>query len=283
MSKFIMDAVWGEIEVTPFALQFLDVYEFQRMRFMKQLGTCNFIYTCAETSRFAHSLGVYHLANKVMSVLKRKHPDIVTDRHCRLIPIAALYHDIGHGPFSHLFDKITDTRHEDRSKQILRYVVDKYKIQGIKERDLVFMEDAIAPGGSDWYHSILSSDTADIDRMDYLVRDSHATGMSITLNTKSVLKLIDRSCIVDGRWHFPHKVQYIVDDLMYSRTYMYERVYLHPVTVKIEALIKEATGELFMTATDDLDVFLSLSDAVLQEIYLANHSKAIERIFTRNF
>ena len=283
MSKFIMDAIWGEIEVTPFALQFLDVYEFQRMRFMKQLGTCNFIYTCAESSRFAHSLGVYHLANRVLDVLKEKHPDIVTDRHCRLLPIAALYHDIGHGPFSHLFDRITNTQHEERSKKILRHVIQKYSIQGVTEKDIVFMENAISPGGYEWYNSILSSDTADIDRMDYLVRDSHATGMSITLNTKSVLKLISRSCIKDGRWHFSTKVQYVVDDLLYSRRYMYDRVYLHPVTKKIEALIREAVGDDFVNCLHNLEYFLSLSDSILQDVYCRNHSPAIEKIFTRNF
>lgn len=278
-----MDAIWGEIEVTPFALQFLDVYEFQRMRFMKQLGTCNFIYTCAESSRFAHSLGVYHLANRVLDVLKEKHPDIVTDRHCRLLPIAALYHDIGHGPFSHVFDKITGTEHESRSKEILRHVITKYSIQGITEADIQFMENAISPGGDEWYNSILSSDTADIDRMDYLVRDSHATGMTVTLNTRSILKLIDRSCIKDGRWHFPARVQYVVDDLLYSRRYMYDRVYLHPVTKKIEKLIRKAVGDLFTKSLDDIEVFMSLSDSILQEIYHKSHSKAIERIFTRNF
>lgn len=283
-----MDAVWGQIKITPLALKFLDVYEFQRMRAMKQLGTCNYVFTCAEMSRFAHSIGVYHLACRAVSVLKSKYPDIVTDRHVMMIPIAALYHDIGHGPLSHVFDNITGTNHEDRSKAILRFVVDKYGIDDFTDQEVTMMQNMMDPTEDIWYNNIVSNKTADVDRMDYLIRDSFSTGVHHMLGRDDVLKLIDRSEIVDGTWYFPPNVQYIVDDLLASRRHMYGRVYRHPTALRINAMISITTKERFCAAATDLPEFLKLNDAIVLTIYNDDstpddHKRILDDVFTRKF
>jgi HD superfamily phosphohydrolase len=283
-----MDAVWGQIKITPLALKFVDVYEFQRMRAMKQLGTCNYVFTSAEMSRFSHSIGVYHLACRVMDVLRSKYPDVVTDRHVMMVPIAALYHDIGHGPLSHVFDHITGTNHEDRSKAILRFVIEKYNIDDFTNEEVTMMQDMMEPTKDDWYYNIVSNSTADVDRMDYLIRDSFSTGVHHMLGRDDVLKLIDRSEIVDGRWYFPTSVYYIVDDLLVSRKHMYERVYRHPTTLRINEMISVTTKKLFDSVSTDLGGFLKLNDAIVMEIYNdpdtpLYHKAILDNVFTRKF
>lgn len=288
-----MDAIWGEIEVTPFAQQFLDVYEFQRMRFMKQLGPCNFVYTCAETSRFAHSLGVYHLARQVL--LSMKHSNVgrgyvIRDRQIELISVAALYHDIGHGPFSHTFDKLTGTSHEERSKQILELVIDKYKIP-VKMDEIRFMQSVIDPPKHlkmHWAFQIVSRDLIDVDRMDYVVRDAYATGMTTTFNSKNALKFISRAYISDQfQVAFPTNINYVVTDLKNSRDYLYERVYHHKTAIKVEKLLATALTSTFREVLNDMDKFLMLNDSVLTNLYATTKEQeikdAIEKLFTRQF
>ena len=286
MSKFTMDVIWGEIELTPLALKFVDVFEFQRMRHMKQLGPCNFVYSCAETSRFAHSLGTYHLARRMCLGLKQKYG--VDSRTAELIPIAALYHDIGHGPFSHTFDRITNSHHEERSKSILRHVVKKYNIP-VTEDEVEFMCQVIDPDeyhkNTSWQFQIVSGDV-DVDRMDYLVRDSNATGVTITLNPRSVLKIIDRVEIKNDRLYYGDSVWYVITDLLESRKYMYERVYLHHTAIRIEKLMIQALARRLRNATKDIDTFLKFSDSVLQDVYLTGtveEKEHVDKIFTRRF
>lgn len=288
-SKFLLDNVWGEIEITPLALRFVDVYEFQRMRFMKQLGPCNFVYTAAETSRFAHSMGVYHLAKLMVMSLAVKSPKLVTERDLSLIPIAALYHDIGHGPFSHTFDKITGTVHEDRSKELVKYVVDKYNID-MDPSDVEFIQHCIDPDDRcmDWRFQIVSNGDIDVDRMDYLVRDSQATGVAIMFNTNSVMKMINRVYIDENTLQlvYPPSIEYLVDDLLFSRARMYKRVYKHKTALKIEVLMGVAFKAVFdEIANGPISGFLNVSDSILQDLYVttddADIRDAIDRIFTR--
>lgn len=289
MAKYIMDNVWGDIVVTPLARKFLDVPEFQRMRFMKQLGPCNFVYTCAEASRFAHSLGVYHLARQLTMSLQRKHPDIVKDIDVELVSIAALYHDIGHACFSHTFDKITGSKHEERSKGILELVVKKYDIP-LTPHQVHMMQEMIEPtvDGGKWYNQIVSNGDVDVDRMDYIVRDSKATGVTVTLNDKSVLKLINRAYIEPtlNELVYPPSVSYVIRDLLDSRKYMYERVYCHPTAVKIEKLIMMAIKDELKDSLDNVERFLSISDSILLDVYNKTKDKEkrgyIEKIFTRD-
>lgn len=283
MSKFIMDSVWGEIEVTPFALQFLDCYPMQRMRFMKQLGPCNFVYTCAEHSRFAHSLGVYHLARRMALSLRHKHPNVVTEMDVDSISVAGLVHDIGHGPFSHSFDKITNTRHEVRSIQILGKIVEDQGISGVGSVRLEEMGNMIDPPEhlkNHWKYQIVSNSVADVDRMDYLVRDSQNAGVGIPFTAKSALRLID-SATINGAMSIQYPVAYLIEDLQYSRSYMYSRVYLHKTAKKIEDILAVSLAGRFKESLSSLDSFLWITDAILQEEYQMTGDENIVKIFNR--
>ena len=114
-------------------LQFIDTYEFQRLRNIKQLGVCYYVFPGASHNRFEHSLGVAHLSFKMIKGLQTRQPELnISDRTCILIKIAGLLHDIGHVCFSHFFDNIFLDKfakdhkyqhHESRSCAIIEYMI----------------------------------------------------------------------------------------------------------------------------------------------------------------
>jgi HD superfamily phosphohydrolase len=231
-----------------------------------------------------------------VSSLAIKHPHIVTERDSRLIPIAALYHDIGHSAFSHTFDDITNTNHELRSQEIVERVISKYNID-VDTEDVSFIKELIHPTLDTpvtWRYQIVSNDDeksvsvgVDVDRMDYICRDSIATGVSVALNVNSVRKLINRAYIDETTMQLIYPTAYVVDDLMTSRKHLYERVYRHKTALKIEKLLSTALKSDFMRVIGDMDAFLNISDSVLQDVYVNTKDpviwNAIENIFTRNF
>ena len=104
----IYDIIHGNIIITPLAKRIIDTEEFQRLRNIKQLGCCNYVFPSATHTRFEHSIGVYHLAEKFINILSKNNPDIFSTTEKKCISIAGLIHDLGHGPYSHLFDELFD-------------------------------------------------------------------------------------------------------------------------------------------------------------------------------
>ena len=129
MNKKIYDPIHKYMEFEPILLKIIDTPEFQRLKNIKQLGVCYYVFSGASHNRFEHSLGVSHLANILMNNLKNKQPELkITDRQILLVKIAGLVHDLGHSCFSHFFDNYfikdkfknnPNTEHEQRSKLIL--------------------------------------------------------------------------------------------------------------------------------------------------------------------
>ena len=140
MGKQIFDPIHGFITTTPLMQQITDTYEFQRLRDLKQLGAVSYVFPSANHTRFEHSLGVSHLAGVMARNLREKHRGKkITERDIELIQIAGLVHDIGHGPYSHLYDhyitEAEELKHEERGCSIFRQLVKKYNL-GISEREV---------------------------------------------------------------------------------------------------------------------------------------------------
>lgn len=121
--KQIFCPLWGFIELTPLLSNILDTAEMQRLRDIKQLGATYFVYPSATHTRLEHSLGVCHLARLLGESLQKNQPELkITQRDIEIWQVAGLIHDIGHGPFSHLYDNyvklVDEPEHEERGLQI---------------------------------------------------------------------------------------------------------------------------------------------------------------------
>jgi len=300
--KWIYCGLWGDIKVTPLFQMFIDTPEFQRMRFMKQLGTSYYVYPSAESSRFSHSLGVGNLARLVSEHLKKLYPDLVTDRDIELLTIAGLTHDIGHGPLSHTFDWMLQSSecllkiHEERSRHILRFMIKKYHIP-LTEDEIQFICDCYDPPekfSCIWKYQIISS-TVDVDRLDYILRDSKTTSIPVKINENQVRKLIRFMRIKNNKLVFQPRAINIIYDLLDSRKHMFERVYQHKVSISIDHMLKKVFKGVKHIPEYNLEFlvknikeFVKIDDSIIQKIYYDNRTPSeikqiIYNIFTRKF
>ena len=185
--KKIYDPVHGFLTITPLMQAFIDTEEFQRLREMKQLGLTTYVYPSATHTRFEHSLGVSHLAGLVMTQLQKKHPTLeISDRDIELCRVAGLLHDIGHGPFSHLYDDYVlnenEPHHEVRGIKIIKRMIEKYSISvsSSELNDILQMIDPDENNKMYWKYQIVSNKihSIDVDKMDYIKRDCYHIGLS---------------------------------------------------------------------------------------------------------
>jgi deoxynucleoside triphosphate triphosphohydrolase SAMHD1 len=199
----VNDSVHGNIVIDELCLQILNTKEFQRLRKLKQLGTCDYVYHCATHTRFEHSIGVSYFAGKLADNLNKNQPLLgITSTDIRCVKIAGLCHDLGHGPFSHVFDGVfipridpsTKWRHEDGSADMLRYILSKncidISLYGLTSLDLLFIEEMIRGtkeaqrcGRSRekfFLYDIVSNSRSglDVDKLDYFLRDMKYTNAS---------------------------------------------------------------------------------------------------------
>lgn len=218
-------------------LDLIDSKEFQRLRRIKQLGTTQYTFHGAEHSRFQHSLGVYELSRIICDHFVRNYPEDWDDSERLLTLSAALLHDIGHGPFSHTFEKIFDTDHEqftidiilDEStevNQILKTVSPSFptKVASVIKGD--YPNPQVVQ---------LISSQIDADRMDYLQRDAYFTGVSYgKFDLSRILRVIRP--YKDGI-AFQYQGMHAVEDYIVSRYQMYMQVYFHPVSRGMEVTL----------------------------------------------
>lgn len=243
--KVVLDPVHGYIELDDLAQDLLSTPQMQRLRRIRQLGFSNLVYPGANHSRFEHSLGTMHLTSTLTRGL-----DSIEEEKKTEIKVAALLHDIGHGPFSHVtenvIDKYTRRRHDD-VKEILekgeiREVLNKY---GISPGNLVKHIKGETSLGQ-----ILSSEI-DVDRMDYLVRDAHYTG--VAFGVVDYNRLIKKMNFHEDRLVIDYGGLKAAESLLVSRFWMNTSVYYHHVTRISEAMCSRAVE--YMIENNELDPF----------------------------
>lgn len=331
---FFKDIIHDSIELSPIAKAIVDTPIFQRLRHLHQLGVCHLIFPNANNNRFEHSIGTYHLAGLVLERLVKNsnHLEInkalvevnyirkyllshfemhdceesikflldlntclMDDYLIELIKIAGLIHDLGHGPFSHLFDEWIHTinldnhlkgsemlEHENRSILLFHKILcnreiifgnDEYHLSDfIDEEGFKFIAELINPTSStpiNFIFQIISNSLngLDVDKLDYLYRDSFYLGSG---NPYDLMRVISHIQIVDKNICFPEKISYDIYKVFRSRYDLHKQYYTHKTTVCIEHMIRDILCNLDpilnitnMIKNNNVDKFIELTDSVI--------------------
>lgn len=218
-------------------LDLIDSKEFQRLRRIKQLGTAQYTFHGAEHSRFSHSLGVYELTRKICDRFLRNYPNDWDDSERLVTLTAALLHDIGHGPFSHTFEKIFDTDHEQLTIDII--LDERTEVNQILRRVSPDFPNQVASVITKEYPNPqvvqLISSQIDADRMDYLQRDAYFTGVTYGMFDLSRILRVIRP--YKNGIAFQYQGMHAVEDYIVRRYQMYMQVYFHPVSRGMEVTL----------------------------------------------
>ena len=221
-------------------VRLIDTPEFQRLRRIKQLGLGLYTYQGAEHSRFTHSLGALHLMTRILDRLQESYPIAADDRVA--VRAAALLHDVGHGPFSHALEKVLGVRHEELTilavtseETALHQPLSSHSPQ-LPQRVAWSIEGSFKPAAL----AQLVSSQLDVDRMDYLLRDSLMTGAKYGLYD---LEWIINALQIDeagDRVYVAARGVYAVEEYLQARYYMFRQVYFHRTLRSAEAVLRSA-------------------------------------------
>jgi uncharacterized protein len=219
-------------------MQLVDSREFQRLRRIKQLGLGLYTYQGAEHSRFTHSLGAFHLMNRVLDRLSEKHS--IQPEDATAVRAAALLHDVGHGPFSHVMEKVLGFKHESRSVQII--LSEETEVGELLRSYSTTLPGSVAAIIEGRFKpsalAQLVSSQLDVDRMDYLLRDSLMTGAKYGIYD---LEWIINALAIDeagDRIYVSARGLYAVEEYLQARYHMFRQVYFHRTLRSAEAVLR---------------------------------------------
>lgn len=263
-SKIIHDNVWGDIEVSPLAIKIIDTPEFQRLHYIKQTGCAYHVFPTAKTSRFEHSIGTYHVTGVLLSHLLKHQPHLQRDLpfDTETIKIAALLHDIGHGPFSHCFDMAFPSwHHEKRSQEIAKMILGRLEML---ESEILFVCDLINPDtiNTKWYTQLVKNKVhgIDVDKLDYMPRDIKALGLTSDIN---VNRIITSTRVVDDQLCFCERIKDDLFSVFFTRYRLHKEVYSHPKILEFDVLITKIIQSTVKTSEHDIQGFCYWNDMTL--------------------
>lgn len=218
-------------------IDLIDTAEFQRLRRIHQLGVSYFTYQGAEGSRFTHSVGVMCIARQLIDILVDKFPFVENDRS--LIMATALLHDLGHGPYSHVTEKILNYDHEHWSCRIIEGDTEVNQVLRAYNKDFpTQMANVLRKTHKPKYITDLVSSQLDCDRFDYLLRDSYLTGTAYGLFAlHRILSSLEIDSQEDRIIVAGEKGQTAVEDYLFARYSMYQQVYYHRKNLAARALL----------------------------------------------
>ncbi|XP_063739805.1 deoxynucleoside triphosphate triphosphohydrolase SAMHD1-like isoform X2 [Eleginops maclovinus] len=276
-NKVFNDPIHGHVELHPLLVRIIDTPQFQRLRNLKQLGGTYYVFPGASHNRFEHSIGVGYLAGRLVQALNERQPELlISPRDILCVQIAGLCHDLGHGPFSHMFDsKFIPTarpgiswNHETASLSMFDYLVNDNGLKPVMEQhglvlpeDFVFIKEQIAgppnpvsvqdkkwpyhgrPEHMSFLYEVVANkrNGIDVDKWDYFARDCYHLGIQNNFDYHRFLKFA-RVCEVDGQKHICTRDKEVGNlyDMFHTRNCLHRRAYQHKVSNIIEAMITEA-------------------------------------------
>lgn len=280
-AKKFRDPIHGFIPVYAEELEIIQDPIFQRLRRIKQLSFTYLVYHGAEHSRFGHVLGTMHLVDKALRCIqsnlnKQNKKNTITDEDIRIARFAALLHDIGHRPFSHALDRVFPESHETHSKALVlaRFKGTIENTRGLGEPiDSQQVADLITgnPDPEKPFLTSLISGQLDVDKFDYLLRDSHYTGVKYGMFDLD--KLLNSLFVNDGNLVVLNDGYFAVEQIILARYYMFSQVYLHKTKRSFEGMAEKLaiylnskkelnypTADSFANS-ENLDEFVQYDDA----------------------
>lgn len=314
----INDPIWLTIQLHPLCVMIIDTPEFQRLRSIKQMGGCFSVYPGACHTRFEHSIGTCHLAGVFGRELKRNTTVTeikITDKEILCLEVAGLCHDLGHGPFSHLFDQnfIKKARpekkweHETASLDMIDKIFKRIEQNYIEDKHIDFIKNLIKEQGKPskytkrkrkvkpYLFEIIANklNSIDVDKWDYFSRDCHMLGLHHNFQCERSIKVA--RVVKHDDWHisFPKSDYHHMFDMFSTRFTIHRRACLHPVVKAVEMMITDAlliadkyllfppnkkkNQKCLSDSIDNMDAYLWVTDNVLNQIK-ALDSKTFPRI-----
>jgi HD superfamily phosphohydrolase len=267
--KLINDPIHGAYRLDPACTLIFDTREFQRLRRLKQLGLAYYVFPGASHNRFEHSLGVAHLAYRFTTQLwQAQKQELEVDRgDIRVVGLAGLCHDLGHGPFSHVFDReflrqrgITNWEHEDMSAKMLDHIIEENQIEVFSEDDLSRIKKLITaghvappvspdaptaagtPSENRWLGEIVANgrNSIDVDKFDYLARDAYYCGTKVSCDFNRIMQF---SRVIGDEICYKYTEYMNLHELFHARATMHRSVYTHKKSKAIEFMVVDALLE----------------------------------------
>jgi len=316
--KFIKDPIYSEyLHFDDLMLPFIDNHAFKRLRNIKQLGSLYEVFPSATHSRFEHSLGVAYLGESFIQQLytNSSMPIYSKKNIIQCVKLAGLYHDLGHGPFSHVFDHHVLSKlcpnnpykdHESRSCLLVEHIFTNLTEHTqlppsladmhITGYDIDMIKNMIRPTHDEdiYYNSIIANNvnSIDVDKIDYLRRDAYHIGFDIQFNYKRIMnkvKLIDRQIVYNSQ------VCNDIFDMYYTRYKLHREIYNHIKVKSVELMIADIllhSNDIYnyCSRLDNID-FLELTDTIIENIRytkesspeIAKSKRLIQHIDNRQF
>ncbi|KER06713.1 Deoxyguanosinetriphosphate triphosphohydrolase-like protein [Marine Group I thaumarchaeote SCGC AAA799-E16] len=274
----IIDPIHDFIRVYDHELSIIDNPIFQRLRRIRQLSGAHLTYPAAQHTRFEHSLGVMHISSQAGNVLNEK--GFLKSDDIEILRLAGLLHDIGHGPFSHLFEEIIQEKkisHEDFGKEIiLKSELGDILTKNGFDKKLVTK---IAFGDSKFqYMNEIVSGALSADMMDYLLRDGYFTGAEhAKIDHKRITQSLD---VHKKKLALERSALYSFESMMHSRYQMFKAVYFHKTVRAAEVMLLEAlrsSDDEFGFSTFNLDEFVQLTDEYVLSCLLSSKTSKLKR------
>jgi len=274
----IIDPIHDFIRVYEHELSIIDNPIFQRLRRIKQLSGAHLTYPAAQHTRFEHSLGVMHIASQAGHALNEK--GILLSDDIEVLRLAGLLHDIGHGPFSHLFEEIIQEKkisHEDFGKEMIlnSEIGDNLSKNGFDKKLIT----RIAFGTSKFqYMNQIVSGVLSADMMDYLLRDGYFTGAEhAKIDHKRITQSLD---VHKKKLALERSALYSFESMMHSRYQMFKAVYFHKTVRAAEVMLIEAlrlADAEFGFTTFNLNEFVKLTDEYVLSTLISSESSKLKR------
>ncbi|MDG1941332.1 MAG: HD domain-containing protein [Flavobacteriaceae bacterium] len=256
------DPIYGFIGIrSPLIFEIISHPWFQRLRRISQMGFSCYVYPGAHHTRFEHALGAMHLMQEVIEVLRKKGVEI-SGEEAEAMQLAILLHDIGHGPFSHTTEALLAGKvmHEEISLEVMKKLNDEFK--GALDLPIAIFTNQYK---RKFMHQLIVGQI-DLDRMDYLKRDSFYSGATEgNINSKRIIEMM---VVVDDQLAFEEKSIYSIEKFLMARRLMYWQVYLHKTSLSAEFLLSRILERVRFCnqngvqplASEPLAYFLSRND-----------------------